>query len=92
MTVQEILQANAIKIFQIIIAETTLTTDHNTILTIERIIRIIMVDHVIILEIESTPIKTDHEINFSHRIETNHNIQIYKIKTTEVVHQNINDK
>ena len=91
-TVQEILQATAIKIIQIIVTETTLTTDHNTVLTVERVIRIIMVDHVIILEKESTPIKTDHEIIFSQRIETNHSIQIYKIKTTEIVHQNIIDK
>ena len=45
-----------------------------------------------ILEIETTTIKTDQQIILNHCIGTTHNNQIDKIKTTEVVNQNIKDK
>ena len=46
----------------------------------------------IILEIETTTIKAVQEVFSSHHIETIQSIQIDKIKTLEVVHQNIDDK
>ena len=43
-------------------------------------------------KLETATIKTEQEVIRCRRIETTHNIQTNKIKTTEVVHQNINDE
>ena len=92
MTAQKVLQTTAIETFQIIVVGITLLIDHKTILTIDRIMKIIITDPVIIQEIETTTIKTDQENFFGHSVEITHNISTNKIKTTEVVHQKIKDK
>ena len=92
MTGQEVLQTTAIETIQIIVVGITLLIDHKTILTIDHIIKFIITDPVITLEIETTTIKTEQEIFLSHRVEITHNISTNKIKTTEVVHQKIKDK
>ena len=94
MTAQEIPQATAIKIIKIIVIETTLTINHKTILTTDRILNIIIIDHLIFLEKETTTLKTEQEIIFTHNshIGIIHNIQIDDSKTTETLHQNIKEK
>ena len=74
MTAQEVLQTTAIETFQIIVVGITLLMDHKTILTIDRIMKIIITDPLIILELETTTIKSDQENFFSHRVEITHNI------------------
>ena len=49
-------------------------------------------DPVIILEIETTTIKTDQEAILNHYIERIPIFQTHKIKTIEAVRQNIKDK
>ena len=66
--------------------------DHGNTLTVDHIKTITVIDPVITLGIETTIIQTDRGTILSHHIDTILNIQINKIKTTEVVYQNIKDK
>ena len=94
MTAQETPQATAIIIINIIVIKTFLTNNHKSILTTDRILNIIIIDHLIFLEKETTTLKTEEKIILSHisHIGITHNIQIDNFKTTKALHQNIKEK
>ena len=65
--------------------------DHKNIPTIDHILTIIRINPVIILEKETTIIKTDQEAILNHHTKITPIFQTQKIETIEPVRQNIRD-
>ena len=84
---QENFQLIELEANQIIEIEIIQMIDHKTTPTVDDIIKIIMIDQVIILEVETTTIRTDQEIILCHHIEIVFNFEINKVKIIEAVHK-----
>ena len=82
MIAQENFQTTTLKTIRILVNETTLTIDHKTIQTTDRLKIIIIVDPVIILELEKTNYQTYLRIFFQLTYRKITSKEIKKIKGT----------